>query len=129
MLRDWYKEQKRYFKPSSTPLPGDLVVFTYSHIGMVIKVTKTEVVTIEGNQADAVRKVVHKRGESTIDGYCRPAYHMVEVDDVTTEELIKVLRSGFTPGFDRVSDWAKQLNDVKAEVDAINKKLDQLLKQ
>jgi hypothetical protein len=90
--------QNRYFKPSSTPLPGDLVVFSYCHIGMVVKVTSSQIVTIEGNQADAVRKVVHSRRESTIDGYCRPAYHMVEVDDVTKEELIEVLRSGFTPG-------------------------------
>jgi CHAP domain len=126
-LRDWYKEQDRYFKPSSAPLKGDLVIFSYSHIGMLVKVTKTEIVTIEGNQADAVRKVVHNRSESTIDGYCRPAYHMVEVDDVTKEELIEVLRSGFTPGFDTVSEWASQLNEVKRDVDAINEKLEQLL--
>jgi hypothetical protein len=126
-LRGWYKDRDRYFKPSSPPLPGDLVVFSYSHIGMVIKVTKTQIVTIEGNQDDAVRKVVHNRSESTIDGYCRPAYHMVEVDDVTKEELIEVLRSGFTPGFDRVNDWANQLNEVKREVDQINQKLEQLL--
>jgi hypothetical protein len=127
MLRDWYKEQGRYVKPSSTPLEGDLAVFSYSHIGMVVSVTKTEIVTIEGNQADAVRKVVHSRSESTIDGYCRPAYHLVEVDDVTKEELIEVLRSGFTPGFDTVSEWASQLNEVKRDVDAIKEKLDQLL--
>lgn len=127
-LRDWYKDKDRYFKPSSTPLPGDLVVFTYSHIGMVIKVTKTEIVTIEGNQADAVRKLSHSRSESTIDGYCRPAYHMVEVDDVTKEELIDVLRSGFTPGsIATVNEWAAQLNEVKRDVDQINEKLDQLL--
>lgn len=128
-LRDWYKDKNRYFKPSDTPLKGDLVVFSYSHIGMVIKVTETQIVTIEGNQADAVRKVAHSRSESTIDGYCRPAYHMVEVDDVTKEELIDVLRSGFTPGFDRVNDWANQLNEVRREVDEINKKLDELLKK
>lgn len=76
-----------------------------------------------------MRKVVHKRSESTIDGYCRPAYHLVEVDDVTREELIEVLRSRFTPGFDTVSEWASQLNEVKRDVDAINEKLDQLLKK
>jgi CHAP domain len=128
-LRDWYKDRNRYFKPSSTPLKGDLVVFSYSHIGMVVKVTMNEIVTIEGNKSDAVRKLVHSRSESTIDGYCRPAYHMVEVDDVTTEELRDMLRAGFSPGFKTVSEWAKQLNDVKRDVVEINKKLDQLLKK
>lgn len=126
-LRNWYKDRDRYFKRSSTPLPGDLVVFSYSHIGLVVKVTKTQIVTIEGNQDDAVRKVEHNRSESTIDGYCRPAYHMVEVDDMTKEELIDVLRSGFTPGsITTVNEWAAQLNEVKRDVDEIKQKLDQL---
>jgi hypothetical protein len=127
-LREWYRDRNRYFKRSSTPLRGDLVIFSYSHIALVVKVTKTQIVTIEGNKSDAVRKLVHNRSESTIDGYCRPAYHMVEVDDVTKEELIEVLRSGFTPGdFTRVSEWAAQLNEVKRDVDQMQQKLDQLL--
>jgi signal peptidase I len=126
-VRDWYKDRDRYFKRSSTPMPGDLVVFSYSHIGLVIKVTTTEIVTIEGNQDDAVRKVRHNRSESTIDGYCRPAYHLVEVDDVTKEELVDVLRSGFTPGsITTVNEWAAQLNEVKRDVEEIKQKLDQL---
>jgi len=129
-IRDWYDQRDRYFKRSSTPLPGDLVVFTYSHIGLVIKVTTSEIVTIEGNKSDAVRKLVHSRSESTIDGYCRPAYHLVEVDDVTKEELIEVLRSGFTPGsINTVNEWADQLNQVRREMDKINEKLDRLLQQ
>lgn len=126
-LRDWYKEKDRYFKASSTPLQGDLVVFSYSHIGLVVKVTDDQVITIEGNQDDAVRKIAHSRGESTIDGYCRPAYHLVEVDDMTKDELIEVLRSGFTPGsITSVNEWAAQLNEVKRDVEEIKQKLDQL---
>jgi hypothetical protein len=128
-VRDWYQARDRYIDASKTPLPGDLVVFSYSHIGMVIKVTDSQIVTIEGNQADAVRKLTHSRTESTIDGYCRPAYHLVEVDDMTKEELIEVLRSGFTPGStDTVNEWAAQLNEVKRDVQEIKQKLDQLSK-
>ena len=80
-VRDWFDEprRKRFFPTPTTPLRGDLAIYSYSHIGLVVDVMSNgTMLTVEGNQADAVRKVIHDLSESTIAGYCRPAYHMVE---------------------------------------------------
>ena len=88
-VRDWFDEprRKRFFPTPTTPLRGDLAIYSYSHIGLVVDVMSNgTMLTVEGNQADAVRKVIHDLSESTIAGYCRPAYHMVEEDDMTPEQ-------------------------------------------
>jgi hypothetical protein len=120
--RDWFKGKGRYFR---TPMVGDLVIFKYSHIGFVETITQDGlVVTVEGNRQDRVMRVKHRRSDSDIDGYCRPEYHKVE-EDMTKEELIDVLRSALSPGFDTVNEWAAQLNEVKRDVEAIKEKLEQ----
>jgi hypothetical protein len=92
-VRDWYKAQGRFFEAPATPKKGDLVVYNYSHIGMVTQLlTGDRFITIEGNQDDAVRKLIHSLDESEIEGYCRPAYHLAEVD-MTKEEMLEALES------------------------------------
>jgi CHAP domain len=94
-VRDWFKDPRRnrYFAAPTTPLKGDLVTYRYSHIGLVAELlTGGRMLTIEGNQQDAVRKVIHNLNEPEIEGYCRPAYHMVE-DDMTKDELLDALKS------------------------------------
>jgi hypothetical protein len=92
-IRDFYKAQGRFFEAPTTPKKGDLVVYDYSHIGMVAKLlTGDRFVTIEGNQGDAVRKLIHSLDEPEIEGFCRPAYHLVEVD-MTKEEMLDALES------------------------------------
>ncbi|HEY6710397.1 MAG TPA: hypothetical protein VJB61_22745 [Actinomycetota bacterium] len=60
-------------------------------------------------------------------GYARPEYDRVE-DDMTKEELVDVLRAGFTPGPDikTVNEWAAQLNEVKRDVDDIKRMLEEM---
>lgn len=120
-VRDWFKDKGRYFQ---TPMVGDMIIFKYSHIGLVETINRQGVMsTLEGNKSDRVKRIIHRRGDSDIDGYCRPEYHKVE-DDVTKEELIEVLRIAFTGDKDnRVRDWAVQLDQVKKDVDAIQRKL------
>jgi len=51
-------------------------------------------------------------------------------DDMTKDELVHVLRSGFTRGPDikTVSQWAGQLNVVKGDVESVEKDLDETKK-
>lgn len=80
-VRDWYRERGRFLARPARPKKGDLVIFSYSHIGIVAQLlTDERILTIEGNQDDAVRKVVHRLDEPSIEGYCRPPYHRVELD-------------------------------------------------
>jgi hypothetical protein len=45
---------------------------------------------------------------------------------MTKDEYIDVLRSALSPGFKTVNEWAQQLNAVKKDVEAINRKLDEM---
>lgn len=116
-VRDWFKERNRFFPVPTKPMKGDLVIFSYSHIGLVAQLLPDkQILTIEGNQADAVRKVTHSRSETTIAGYCRPAYHMVQEVDVTEAELRKVVSEEITRVLNRearkiagIESWDKYL--------------------
>jgi hypothetical protein len=78
-VRKWFQDQHRYF---DTPMVGDLVIFSKSHIGFVeALLTQGRIQTIEGNSSDRVRRHTYQIGASGIDGYCRPMYHNVEEDD------------------------------------------------
>ena len=71
----YYKAAKAYYK---SPKVGDQIFFgkagKESHTGFVIEVTKTHVVTIEGNKSNSVKKCTYKLGDSKIAGYGRPKY-------------------------------------------------------
>jgi signal peptidase I len=136
-VRDWFKERDRFLGAGTMPKKGDLVIFEYSHIGLVAQLLPdNQILTIEGNQADAVRKVIHGRSESDIAGYCRPAYHMVEAD-MTKDELLDalesprgmaILRKVITtrPGdnvdtgslFSKVADIQKGVDTIQDKIDA-----------
>ena len=129
VVRDFFKDRGRLFQ---TPMAGDLVIFIFSaterHIGFVEMVKADgSFETIEGNVSDRVLRMSHRQGDPGIVGYGRPDYEKVEVD-VTKEELIDVLRSGFTPGEEitRVSEWAGQLNQVKKDVAEIKQMLQEM---
>jgi hypothetical protein len=92
-VRDkWFKPRDRYKAASSRPEVGDLVVFKHSHIGIVERVDATTIFTVEGNASNRVRRRSYSRTNSDIDGYCHPAYELVE-DDMTTDELLSALKS------------------------------------
>lgn len=56
------------------PKQGDLIVFGYSHIGIVQYVEDGRVITIEGNTSDMVAARSYSLDNPTIDGYCTPEY-------------------------------------------------------
>ena len=63
----------------SNPQTGDQIFFGTGpnnvwHTGLVIEVTSTHVVTVEGNTSDMVGKRTYRLNDSTIYGYGRPAW-------------------------------------------------------
>jgi hypothetical protein len=80
-VRKWFKDRNRFMAASSMPKEGDLVIFKKSHIGIVENAEGNTISTVEGNASDRVRRHSYSRTNSGIDGYCRPAYEMVEEDD------------------------------------------------
>ena len=74
-VRDWYKKRGRFYRK---PMVGDLVIYKFSHIGLVEKLLKdNRIQTIEGNWNDRVVRRIHRADASDIEGYCRPEYHKV----------------------------------------------------
>jgi hypothetical protein len=104
-VRKWFKDRNRFIAASSMPKEGDLVIFKKSHIGIVENVEGNTISTVEGNASDRVRRHSYSRTNSGIDGYCRPAYEMVEEDD-------------FMALFDNVNEFKAAVRAVvKDEVD------------
>ena len=71
----YYKAQGRYDK---TPKAGDQVFFQERgelvHTGIVAEVTAGQIVTVEGNSANQVRRNTYSRTSSYIAGYGHPKY-------------------------------------------------------
>jgi hypothetical protein len=91
-VRAWFKARHRFMPASSVPKAGDLVIFKRSHIGIVENVQGNTIFTVEGNASNRIRRRSYSRGNSDIDGYCHPAYELVE-DDMTKDELLAALDS------------------------------------
>jgi len=85
-IRDRFKRAGQYSK--SNPQTGDLVIFQKPsgarHIGLIYKVDKDRIYTIEGNTSGASNAVIENgggvfkksylRGNSNINGYCHVDY-------------------------------------------------------
>lgn len=85
-VRDWYKARG---KTGKTPKVGALVIFNWSHIGIVEKVkSKTKIITIEGNTTGCKcrRK---ERSMSQISCFCYPDYPKVKTSSTKKIEIYK----------------------------------------
>ena len=82
----YFKAKGRY---DGTPKVGDQIFFQsggeISHTGIVVEVTGSTVVTVEGNSGDQVRKNTYNRGSSYIAGYGHPLYSETDGADVTPD--------------------------------------------
>ena len=71
----YFMMQGRY---DQTPKPGDQIFFYVNgeigHTGIVVEVTDSSVITVEGNSSDRVQKLSYARGSSRIAGYGHPLY-------------------------------------------------------
>ena len=81
----YYQQQKRFDK---NPKVGDQIFFRYSgnsgadHTGIVVEVTSSQIVTVEGNSGNQVKKNTYARTYGCIIGYGHPLYD--ETDGATT---------------------------------------------
>ena len=80
----YYQQQGRCDK---NPKVGDQIFFRYSgssgadHTGIIVEVTSSQIVTVEGNSGNQVKKNTYARNNSTIIGYGHPLYD--EADGTT----------------------------------------------
>ena len=80
----YYQAKGRFDK---TPKVGDQIFFRYSgssgadHTGIVVEVTSSQIVTVEGNSGDQVKKNTYARTYGCIIGYGHPLYD--ETDGAT----------------------------------------------
>jgi hypothetical protein len=100
----YYKAQGRYDK---NPKYGDQIFFQQGgelvHTGIVVEVTATQVITVEGNSSNMVKKNTYSRSSSYIAGYGHPKYTEesepaasggTEVIDVGEEVTVKLNKIG-----------------------------------
>ena len=83
----YYKTAGRF--TVSNPQPGDQIFFTYnsgeySHTGIVEKVENGTVIIIEGNTSDQVARRSYPIHSSSIAGYGRPKWELVESTPVAS---------------------------------------------
>lgn len=71
----YYMKHGRY---GQDPKPGDQVFFNtdggINHTGIVVEVTASNIVTVEGNSSDQVQKLTYDRNSARIAGYGHPLY-------------------------------------------------------
>ncbi|MBQ9664288.1 MAG: peptidoglycan-binding protein [Oscillospiraceae bacterium] len=89
----YFMMQQRYDK---TPRPGDQVYFYVNgqigHTGIVVEVTPTAIVTVEGNSSDRVQRLTYERSSARIAGYGHPRY-----DDLSGEDPVPEMESSPAP--------------------------------
>jgi len=86
------KQSAQYYKDAGAwinrPEVGDQVFFYASgdinHTGIVVRVVGGSIVTVEGNSSDSVAERCYSVGDSSIAGYGRPNWAVVEGKDLPT---------------------------------------------
>lgn len=86
----YYQAKGRF---DSTPKVGDQIFFRYSgssgadHTGIVVEVTSSQIVTVEGNSGNQVKKNTYARNNSSIIGYGHPLYDETDGIVATTAPI------------------------------------------
>ena len=125
----YYRQKNRFF--TSDPQPGDQIFFGSDptevyHTGLVVEVKDGNVITVEGNNKDAVIRCTYSVTNRNICGYGRPAYDVKVEQDVVAdkdkdepvkkdEETVYVVKLGDTLG-----KIAAQYNVTVAELAKFN---------
>ena len=86
----YYQAKGRF---DSTPKVGDQIFFRYSgtsgadHTGIVVEVTSSQIVTVEGNSGNQVKKNTYARNNSSIIGYGHPLHDETDGIVATTAPI------------------------------------------
>lgn len=109
----YYQNKGRWV---TDPEPGDQIFFRYGgtigHTGIVEQVNGSQVITIEGNSADAVQRCTYAKGNSAIAGYGRPIWTAASQEtykpvEYTPADLTNKLTYGMSGA--EVQEMQKQL--------------------
>lgn len=74
-VRQWFVAARRWqVRSVAVPAPGDVVSFSWGHVGLVEQASPEVLVTIEGNSADGLRRRVRNgwRSDVSVEGFGRP---------------------------------------------------------
>ena len=80
----YYQQHGRFDK---NPLVGDQIFFRYSgssgadHTGIVVEVNASQIVTVEGNSGDQVKKNTYALSNGSIIGYGHPLYNETSAEE------------------------------------------------
>lgn len=123
---NYYKQMRAFYL--TNPKPGDQIFFSntggksMNHTGLVVKVTKSTVYTIEGNTSSA-KGVVPNGGSvqnksypinySKIGGYGRPKYDLVKTqeeddEDMTQEKFNEMMNVWLTTKANEKETWGTE---------------------
>lgn len=123
----YYKAKGQFF--THNPKPGDQIFFGTSlsnctHTGIVERVDKSYVYTIEGNTSDQVARRTYALNNSSIVGYGRPKYDTESEAATTKESNTPVASTGYTvytvKSGDTLSDIAAKYGTTYQKLAAYN---------
>lgn len=112
----YYQNQGRFDK---NPKVGDQIFFRYSgntgadHTGIVVEVTSSQIITVEGNSGDKVKQNTYSRSYACILGYGHPKF-----DSEPTTQPVSQPKDTTVKGID-VSKWQGEIDWNKVKADGI----------
>lgn len=83
----WFKEKGQWKEKDNMVMPGDIIFFDWEgdgvidHVGIVEKIEKTSIYTIEGNSNDRCKQNVYEMDSNYIFGYGVPMYHEKDTEE------------------------------------------------
>ncbi len=121
---NYFRNKGQFFKTG--PQTGDQIFFSYkagevSHTGLVVEVTESSVVTVEGNSSDAVQKRTYPINDGRIYGYGRPDWDgtvAVEVPKEAKPYKYHLTQYPITLTLLRRGDYGPQVVDMQAILNA-----------
>lgn len=112
-LLGWYRKQRRE-QVAASPLPGDIVIYTFGHTGIVESADEGTVTAIEGNtspgskgsQSNGGGVYRRTRDRKLASAFLRPYEEKKEEDEMTGKEIYDALQAYLAQ--EAVPAWAKE---------------------
>lgn len=95
--RSFYKEVDRYDTDLKSVKKGDIVFINWSggtklqHVGIVVDITDTAIITVEGNRSNAVRLETYNIGDKRLIGFAHPDFDSLDPVEEKTDEREETL--------------------------------------
>ena len=110
---DFYKQNNAFY---STPEYGDQIFFyvggEINHTGRVVGVSNTQVMTVEGNSANAVRQRTYNLTDKSIAGYGRPNWSLVTNEKEVQTVNIEMTVLSYGSRGEEVKTWQRLMREL-----------------